>query len=350
MAWAQNRYGIEGGDGMIQQGDCASARLKSLLLHLLINTFSSILLTASSAFVQAFSSPSRAEVDVAHQRGQWLHIGTLSWRNLLGISRKKVAVCIFLLLSSIPFHLLHNSLVFVSVSMSYYMVVGVTPYFIDELHWDPLDRLAYLQDLPGEWERLEPVQCIEAYSDSFQNTKRHVFLVTSTANYSNSVFLENSDYASVTDRSFSWMCSEGETGGQRGVCSPEELLQALGNGGQWHVNGRPTSHCLAEHVEAQCAVVFHHGIMVAVLVINGIMLLAMLYVIDRFNAEHLLDTVGDAVMSFLGNQDSTTWHMCLATRLDFEKPGFHETARKTIQQQAAEMGSWRYKETLDRIH
>ncbi|KFA73845.1 hypothetical protein S40288_09012 [Stachybotrys chartarum IBT 40288] len=271
MAWAQNRYGIEGGDGMIQQGDCASARLTSLLLHLLIKTFSSILLTASSAFVQAFSSPSRAES----------------------------GFCIT----------------------------------VSELHWDRLDRLAYLQDLPGEWERLEPVQCIEAYSDSFQNTKRHVFLVTSTANYSNSVFLENSYYASVTDRNFSWMCSEGETGGQRGVCSPEELLQALRNGGQWHVNGRPTSHCLAEHVEAQCAVVFHHGIMVAVLVINGIMLLAMLYVIDRFNAEHLLDTVGDAVMSFLGNQDSTTWHMCLATRLDFEKPGFHETARKTIQQQ-----------------
>ena len=106
LAWAQSNYGTEGGHRIIQQGDCTSAKRTSVLLHLLINILSSILLAASTAFVQAYSSPSRAEVDAAHQRRQCLHIGTMSWRNLRGISQRKAAVCILLTLSSIPFHLL----------------------------------------------------------------------------------------------------------------------------------------------------------------------------------------------------------------------------------------------------
>ena len=106
LFWAKKKYGISSGYGTIQRGDCAVAKRLNTWLHLLINGMSTLLLMGSNAFMQAFSGPTREEVDRAHGQRRWLHIGALSFRNMRGIAKRKVIVCLILAISSIPFHLL----------------------------------------------------------------------------------------------------------------------------------------------------------------------------------------------------------------------------------------------------
>jgi hypothetical protein len=85
------------------------------------------------------------------------------------------------------------------------MFVGVTPDFFEgapiehpSASWSlcepcinqSMEDLSYLRGMPGSWDRLEPVECIKAYSDFFQNRRRHVFLVSSNRNTTNSLWYE----------------------------------------------------------------------------------------------------------------------------------------------------------------
>ena len=56
--------------------------------------------------MQVISSPTRKEVDIAHQKGRWLDVGIPSMRNLRGISWMRIVMWSILALSSIPLHLM----------------------------------------------------------------------------------------------------------------------------------------------------------------------------------------------------------------------------------------------------
>lgn len=81
-------------------------------LHLIINAFATCILASSNFFMQVLNAPSRDEVDAAHTRGQSLHIGVPSWRNVTRVARSKTYAWAVLVLTSIPIHLLFNSAVF----------------------------------------------------------------------------------------------------------------------------------------------------------------------------------------------------------------------------------------------
>jgi hypothetical protein len=110
LGYAKTHYGgLDGGFGTIQRGDCDTAKKTNTWLHLLINVLSTLLLTASNAFMSVYCCPSRKEVDAAHRRRKWLHVGMLSVRNFRSIAKRKSLVVVLLCLSSVPFHLLFVS-------------------------------------------------------------------------------------------------------------------------------------------------------------------------------------------------------------------------------------------------
>lgn len=74
--------------------------------HILINTLSTALLSASNYTMQVLNSPTRHDVDKAHAKGRWYDIGLLSLHNLRSIPTKRIILCLVLGLSSTPFHLL----------------------------------------------------------------------------------------------------------------------------------------------------------------------------------------------------------------------------------------------------
>ncbi|KAF6785962.1 hypothetical protein CSOJ01_15499 [Colletotrichum sojae] len=92
--------------------DCKSTATANTLLHLLINIVSTGLFASSNFFMQVLNSPSMQEIKFNHSRGKWLDIGIPSWRNAFHLHTFKLVAWIFLLLTSLPIHLLFNSSIF----------------------------------------------------------------------------------------------------------------------------------------------------------------------------------------------------------------------------------------------
>lgn len=106
-AWASNHASsMQNGIGTLIIGSCSTTQRYDSGLHLLINVLSTLLLGASNFTMQVLSSPTRAEVDKAHNRKHWHDIGVPNIRNLKTISRWRTALWLLLLLSSLPLHLM----------------------------------------------------------------------------------------------------------------------------------------------------------------------------------------------------------------------------------------------------
>lgn len=108
------RSGDPTGYHVIHSGSCAGNSVGRLntLLHLLINILSSLVLASTNFFMQVLNAPSREELDSAHGQGSWLDIGVPSPRNVFKVSLFKTTMWILFFLSSIPIHLLFNSVIF----------------------------------------------------------------------------------------------------------------------------------------------------------------------------------------------------------------------------------------------
>ncbi len=92
--------------GELYEGDCSVTSSWTTGMHLVINVLSSILLAASNYVMQCLSAPSRADVDKAHAKRDWLDIGTLSIRNLWVMDGKRKILWGLLFISSLPIHML----------------------------------------------------------------------------------------------------------------------------------------------------------------------------------------------------------------------------------------------------
>lgn len=87
-------------------GDYDHIRRLNTGVHLIINIFSTILLGGSNYCMQCLSAPTRRNVDDAHENGDWLDIGILSFRNMTRLGLKKALMWCLLGMSSLPLHLL----------------------------------------------------------------------------------------------------------------------------------------------------------------------------------------------------------------------------------------------------
>lgn len=96
--------------GVIYKGDCNTVRKLNLWLHFLISVLSTLMLSASNFCMQIQSAPSRADIDVAHEKGTWLDIGLHSPRNFIYIRGWKRASWVILGITSLPINMLYVSI------------------------------------------------------------------------------------------------------------------------------------------------------------------------------------------------------------------------------------------------
>ena len=111
------KYDIVDGLATLHRGSCSQMTQASRWLHLLLNVLSTVLLAASNYCMQCLSAPTRQDVDKAHAKRRWLDIGVPSFRNLGSIPRSRGFLWSLLAISSIPLHLLYNS-IFISTQAS----------------------------------------------------------------------------------------------------------------------------------------------------------------------------------------------------------------------------------------
>lgn len=197
--WLRARHGFEDGISFLFQGSYRSISGTSTALHLIINILSTLLLGASNYTMQVLSSPTRKEVDLAHARGKWLDIGIPSIKNLRSISWKRIIMVSLLGLSSIPLHLMYNSVIFTLVPAIEYSYNTETENFLNTTK--PLDILPYnlynsnvsfqyslmwqvmkSQATNGTMKRYDVVDCIAAFATTFITKYNEVILVTNDTN------------------------------------------------------------------------------------------------------------------------------------------------------------------------
>ena len=183
--WGIKKFGILDGLGTLQVGDCNATSRLGFWLHLIINGLSTLLLGASNYSMQCLSSPTRSEIDRAHQKCIWLDIGIPSVKNLRRISWSRIVLWWVLAISSIPLHLFWNSAVLSTLYSREYYVLGAPagfpagpPFGTSD---DPFYNSTYQQlaKNAATLERLEPRACLEAYVGSINSNRGDVVLVSS---------------------------------------------------------------------------------------------------------------------------------------------------------------------------
>lgn len=106
VAVSESKEWGESGSRVLFNGDCSRTKTLSTALHLVINVLSTILLGATNYTQQCLAAPSREDIDLAHEKRDWLEIGVSSVRNLSRISKGRVVLLVCLALTSLPLHLL----------------------------------------------------------------------------------------------------------------------------------------------------------------------------------------------------------------------------------------------------
>lgn len=139
---------------IIFQGDCNVASRIDIVLHLLLNIFSTCILASSNFFMQILSAPSRRELDAAHRLLLSLEIGVPTIKNIFFLSRLKTVFWMGLLLSSMPIHLLLNSAVFETIyEGSDWNLTLATEAFLNGTgqYFGPGASLATYRSVSGGW-------------------------------------------------------------------------------------------------------------------------------------------------------------------------------------------------------
>ncbi|KAF2155062.1 hypothetical protein K461DRAFT_107278 [Myriangium duriaei CBS 260.36] len=331
LAWTKDRYVLEDGILTVFTGSCKTSSKVIMLSHLGINVLSTLLLAAGNSCMQVLVAPTRAEVDKAHAAGTWLDIGPHSLRNLGSIGAVRIIIWAVLGLSSVPIHLLYNSVVFSSSTANVFSSLTVTNDFVTGGSWNTsqMDCFDYvseeglfvqqLQDSAKSYTRLDPAACIEAYGSGYVSLYANVLLVTNESVARNVLNWRPSEGGTYLG-SDTWIC-DGLGGGSRAGCDVNALLA---NAADWTSPGYSVilspnesclsyradhkyhiDHCLAEQTPEFCSVYVSVTLLAVVIACNVIKLACLLVTLLSVRFDPLI-TIGDAIESFLAIPDRTT--------------------------------------------
>lgn len=95
----------------------------------------------------------------------------------------------------------------------------------------------------------------------------------------------------------------------------------------WNVYGFEVDYCLSEKLRGQCSLNVAVSLLFVVIVFNFIKLVAIISTIYTIKDNPLI-TIGDAISSFIEEEDVTTRGMCLLTREDVVQQTKHEPEKQ----------------------
>jgi hypothetical protein len=105
LAWIYTNLQVRHGIAEIFSGACPQAFRAITYAEFATNTFAILLFAAGTHAVQLLLSPTRAEVEFAHARERWLHIGVGGLRNMKWVPKRRLMKAVILLMTSgiLPF-------------------------------------------------------------------------------------------------------------------------------------------------------------------------------------------------------------------------------------------------------
>ncbi len=335
--WAVSTSDVQNGLGTLYDGNCKRTSTLTFWAHLAINILSTLLLGASNYSMQCLSSPTRSEIDKAHDQGIWLDIGVPSVRNLRRLSKNRIILWWLLAISSIPLHLLYNSAVFSSLCSRGVDIYLVSSHFLDGAPFDPKsndpdpdprwENLQAYQKNQASLVRLENKACSEAFTAPIISSASVLILISDYSNSSNSLigygyresrFIPGSPYHAV----YGWNGSYGLTETDETSHNTENwtfnIVESVDASVYLDLNTKSRiQYCLTKREEEHCRLQFSLAIMIIVITCNLLKTICMSKIAWKHDREPLV-TLGDAVASFLDRPDMTTKGNCIVGKTRFE--------------------------------
>ncbi|KAH8897511.1 hypothetical protein GQ53DRAFT_818775 [Thozetella sp. PMI_491] len=305
---------------------CQSTGQLNLLIHLVINILSTIVLGSSNFFMQILSSPTRADVDKRHSMGIWLNIGIPSVRNLRLLPTRRVVCWLLFLLSSFPIHMLSNSAVFPAQYIaSGYTTLVAHDSIVDRVGLslqqdnDPDDASFQVcsdinQPKPqpwaapiaanatiifkddDRWENIEIARCRQILSSRQSLVTYQTILLSVHGQCESTLNIPNApgDCLSIvscgSDPSNPW-CLSGACEGYATSLTPERLS---------------IDSCFVEKAEDRCKLGVSNVALLVVLACMAVKCALCHFVTTFMLSEKPLATIGDAINSFIVEEDPAT--------------------------------------------
>ncbi|KAJ4371577.1 hypothetical protein N0V83_004796 [Neocucurbitaria cava] len=331
-AWLFSTYKASEGTATVMTGDCRRISKANTGIHLALNVVSTLVLGASTYAMQGITAPTRKEVDAAHAKGNFNAVFfTTSQAN-------QYAVAV--------------------VEESYFQNTYLRP-SAENASPDLFEQWAYekqdcddgvcsfdvrnistvvelLQDVRSltrnaKFVQMSPQECMQNYSTGFLKDHSDVVVVSSRSDANSSILWTRYPQRSVTaDKShtnndpFHWICHDSLDSGntEDDHCDLQLAMDHFDSGKNWTVYGNPVDHCFARISPDVCQLQFNEWLMLVVVVCGAIKVLTMCYLVFWRPAGRFLRTLGDAIASFLEEEDATTKDMCLVSSKQVRKHGF----------------------------
>lgn len=260
----------------------------------------------------------------------------------------------------------YNSVVFMSISAQTYGIIQIGPeakaaiesasftgsqntsYKAGEYSNPYVNGQIYAEAFSaGRLEELTPLECINAYSATFQSARGNVFLVVDEGlmgvdeAYGSFPYIERTSSCSA-ETSTKWVYSQ--FGGEAGTCFGQEAYRFLprlqADPAIWTpFLGHQVRKCLSEPTGQKCKLNFSVHLAIIVIIFNAVKTVTVLAGIFTLRNDPML-TVGDAVASFLRHPDASTNNMCLVSQQDIHSAGAQWQARQQPRTFALNRYTW----------
>ncbi|RSL38930.1 hypothetical protein CEP53_014455 [Fusarium sp. AF-6] len=255
-----------------------------------VNIFGIILIAGANYVFQILSSPTRAEVDNAHENREWLDIGIPSVRNLSLISPTRATLSAVILVLAVISQVIYNGLIITSHSAPVTDLRLVSKSFIDSQDVKALSLLT----------RIEADECISVFDNAFQTDYRSGLIVTKSG---------SSKISSAKGSLLSDLLDENSS-------SKDSI-----------------DYCYAEPYEgeSEASLNVNGPLLGAITLVNLVIVLALVISLALALTQRSFNplvTLGDALASFLADPDPTTQDSCLITKAEVKKGVWGEREAK----------------------
>ncbi|KAI8955421.1 hypothetical protein F4801DRAFT_601978 [Xylaria longipes] len=256
--------------------------------------------------MQRLAAPAREDIDRAHDAEKPMKIGSLALANFAVLSKKRLGVFFLLWASSLPLHLLFNS---------------VVVYTSTNAEWQSyvfLDSEEELESLMSNTSALA-ISGVRQYNamTEFEQTSlednpflqepycasNRPWLISglmtasthSTPDPAKAGATSSSYLPAVDEDPWRWMCGYNDW---NAACHAQKIMES----GRWMVEDLTISRCLARRLPELCELNVSLAILIVVLVAVSIKLIAIAFAVMLGRDLSLL-TIGDAIASFLEDPD-----------------------------------------------
>ncbi|KAF4896972.1 hypothetical protein CGCF415_v011381 [Colletotrichum fructicola] len=296
--------GMVRGESRVYEGSCSKADEIKIGLSVAINVIVIILLATANYVFQVLSSPTRTEVEMAHEEHRWLHIGVPSFRNLRFISKPRVVMAVIIMMTAVSTQVIYNAVIFTTMPGFAHQILFVTPSFLSSGQFSNasatnaggLSRSDILtlqtQASQNNLTNITIADCLNEFGGVYQGDFSAVLLVTDSASTSNSLVQTAKSGSSLSQ-----------------FVDPT-------NPSSIKINDTTAEYCLARPESRESCSVILNGSLLGVIAILNLVSVSAIGAVYFFTGFEPLVTLGDALASFITHPDHTTKASCLLDKKD----------------------------------